>query len=207
MSFRLKENDCKTLELIAEYRMLIVTQIAAIFHKSRQVVRRRLNNLEEAGLIEITGREFGRGRGRPENSLGLTEHGIDILKERGSIGQDVPYEKVCADCLFCVDHQLLLNWFRIHLNHVEKVVPRISVKLFAHNSPFLPKGQSGRILIADYTPVRPAKTKIKRVDEALTIKLKPTPDILKWAGKHKNESRVTGHELLLALLWRIKTFG
>ena len=47
--------------------------------------------------------------------------------------------------------------------------------------------------VADYTPVHTLKTKIKRVDEALTIKLKPTPDILKWAGKHKNESRVTSH--------------
>lgn len=39
--------------------------------------------------------------------------------------------------------------------------------------------------VADYTPVRPAKTKIKKSGEELTIKLKPTADILKWAGKHK----------------------
>lgn len=47
--------------------------------------------------------------------------------------------------------------------------------------------------VSDYTPVRPAKTKIKRTDKSLTIKLKPTADILAWAGKHKNESRTTGH--------------
>jgi phosphopantothenoylcysteine synthetase/decarboxylase len=40
--------------------------------------------------------------------------------------------------------------------------------------------------VADYTPVHPSKTKIKRTGKSLTIKLKPTPDILKWAGKHKN---------------------
>ena len=153
MSFRLKENDCKTLECIAEHRMLTVTQIAAIFHKSRQVVRRRLYNLEKAELIEVTGREFGRGRGRPENSLGLTEHGLDVLKDKGLLSQDILPEKVLADCLFCPDHQLLLNWFRIHLNQIEKVLPRLNVKLFAHNSPFLPKNQNGRILIADYSPV------------------------------------------------------
>jgi len=65
----------------------------------------------------------------------------------------VPYANVCADCLFCADHQILLNWFRIHLNQVEKALPRVSIKLFAHNSPFLPKNQNGRILIADYSPV------------------------------------------------------
>ena len=39
--------------------------------------------------------------------------------------------------------------------------------------------------VADYTPARPAKTKIKKQNKSLTIKLKPTTDILKWAGKHK----------------------
>jgi phosphopantothenoylcysteine decarboxylase/phosphopantothenate--cysteine ligase len=41
--------------------------------------------------------------------------------------------------------------------------------------------------VADYTPAHPAKTKIKKQNKPLTIKLKPTPDILKWAGAHKKE--------------------
>ena len=44
--------------------------------------------------------------------------------------------------------------------------------------------------VADYTPVRPAKTKLKKRDQSLTIKLKPTPDIIKWAGNHKDEGRI-----------------
>jgi phosphopantothenoylcysteine decarboxylase/phosphopantothenate--cysteine ligase len=44
--------------------------------------------------------------------------------------------------------------------------------------------------VADYTPVRPAKTKIKRQDKPLTIKLKPTADILRWAGKHRKKSQI-----------------
>jgi len=47
--------------------------------------------------------------------------------------------------------------------------------------------------VADYTPARPAKTKIKRTSKPISIRLKPTPDILKWAGKHRARSRVTGH--------------
>jgi len=39
--------------------------------------------------------------------------------------------------------------------------------------------------VSDYTPVRPVKTKIKKTGKFLTIKLRPTADILKWAGKHK----------------------
>lgn len=44
--------------------------------------------------------------------------------------------------------------------------------------------------VADYTPVRSVKTKIKKEDKFLTIKLKPTTDILKWAGGHKKKNQV-----------------
>ncbi len=44
--------------------------------------------------------------------------------------------------------------------------------------------------VSDYTPVKTAKTKIKKTDSALTIKLRPTPDILKWAGKNRKKDQV-----------------
>jgi hypothetical protein len=153
MPLRLKTTDCDILKCLAEHRILTVSQVAAVFHKGRQVIRRRLNDLEEGGFVGVVGSEFGRGRGRPENSLGLTEGGIDVLKERGLLGQDIPYEKVLGDCLFAAGHQLLLNWFRIHLKEVERVLPRLSIKVLAQNSPFLPKAQDSRIFIADHSPV------------------------------------------------------
>ena len=39
--------------------------------------------------------------------------------------------------------------------------------------------------VADYTPARVRKAKIKKKGQSLTLELKPTPDILKWAGRHK----------------------
>ena len=44
--------------------------------------------------------------------------------------------------------------------------------------------------VADYTPVRTAKTKIKKEDKSLTIELKPTTDILKWAGTRKKKRQI-----------------
>ncbi len=44
--------------------------------------------------------------------------------------------------------------------------------------------------VADYAPVRPAKTKIKKSNKYLTLKLKPTTDILKWAGAHKRKNQI-----------------
>jgi phosphopantothenoylcysteine decarboxylase/phosphopantothenate--cysteine ligase len=44
--------------------------------------------------------------------------------------------------------------------------------------------------VADYTPAQRAKTKIKKTGKSLTIKLKPTTDILKWAGKNKKKNQI-----------------
>lgn len=44
--------------------------------------------------------------------------------------------------------------------------------------------------VADYTPARPAKRKLKKTGDSLTLKLKPTVDILKWAGSHKKGKQI-----------------
>ncbi len=44
--------------------------------------------------------------------------------------------------------------------------------------------------VSDFTPARTAKIKIKKSNKSLTLKLKPTADILKWAGKHKRKNQI-----------------
>lgn len=44
--------------------------------------------------------------------------------------------------------------------------------------------------VADYTPFKKAKSKIKKTGKSLTIKLKPTTDILKWTGIHKKKNQI-----------------
>ena len=44
--------------------------------------------------------------------------------------------------------------------------------------------------VADYTPAKPTKAKIKKTGKPLIIRLKPTTDILKWAGKHKKKNQI-----------------
>jgi len=44
--------------------------------------------------------------------------------------------------------------------------------------------------VADYTPARPARTKIEKTGKLLTLKLKPTTDILKWAANHKKKNQI-----------------
>ena len=49
--------------------------------------------------------------------------------------------------------------------------------------------------VSDYTPSRIAKTKIKKSGQPMIIKLKPTADILQWAGKNKKNQIVVGFAL------------
>lgn len=44
--------------------------------------------------------------------------------------------------------------------------------------------------VADYTAVHFSRTKIKKSDRPLTIRLKPVVDILKWAGKNKKKNQL-----------------
>jgi phosphopantothenoylcysteine decarboxylase/phosphopantothenate--cysteine ligase len=44
--------------------------------------------------------------------------------------------------------------------------------------------------VSDYAPIRASKLKIKKSNRAITLKLKPTPDILKWAGSRKKRNQV-----------------
>ena len=44
--------------------------------------------------------------------------------------------------------------------------------------------------VSDYTPTKKSKTKIKKSSKNLIIRLKPTTDILKWAGKRKRKNQI-----------------
>jgi phosphopantothenoylcysteine decarboxylase / phosphopantothenate---cysteine ligase len=44
--------------------------------------------------------------------------------------------------------------------------------------------------VSDYTPAKPSRTKLKKQAARFTLELKPTPDILQWAGRHKTASQI-----------------
>lgn len=49
--------------------------------------------------------------------------------------------------------------------------------------------------VADYTPVKTADNKIKKVEGELKIELKRTEDILKWLGEHKKSQYLCGFSM------------
>lgn len=49
--------------------------------------------------------------------------------------------------------------------------------------------------VSDYTIAKPSNIKIKKKNADLTIELKPTTDILKWAGRNKKKRTIVGFAL------------
>ena len=153
MGFRLQKGDYKIVECLAEYRILTMTQLAVLLQKNKPVIRKRFRDLKKEGLIKVTDNEFGRNFGRPEELLGLSEEGVDVLRESNLIGKDAPYESVGPVSTRLIDHQLLMNWFRIHLNQVEMMLPRLSIRLLSHNSPFVSRNPDSRVITTDCSPI------------------------------------------------------
>lgn len=134
--FRRKNSDLQLLKTLAEHRLLSVPQVTVLHFKSKQIAWRRLRQLSEQGWVETLARGLGRSRGRPENLFFLSEAGADSLRDEGILRHSIDYSLVRGDNLGCVDHQLLVNWFRIHLGQVGKALPRLEVNFISSNSPF-----------------------------------------------------------------------
>ena len=152
MAFKLNKNDQELLAFLAECRVLTLSQVASIQKKSKQVTRRRMRALEEAGVILSGTQGFGRFRGRPGKFLSVARKGADLLNLEG-----IPLENVIynfnEENLRLLDHQILVNWFRIHLQYIEQVIPQLSIQFLSPTSPFLKRDQDNRPFIFEPHPI------------------------------------------------------
>jgi len=140
-------------------------QLAALLSRNGKSLHQRINQLVAEGLLADTARGPGQRRGRPERVVSLGERGVAILQERKLIDPQTPPEVIIGDGVPSQAHQLLLNWVRAHLHHIETVIPGLKARFLAHNSPFLPAGFSNLSVITD--PVS------GRVEPQSIISLKP----------------------------------
>jgi len=171
MPFRLAPTDLEILRAIAECRMMTAPQLAAFLNRSKKGIRDRIGRLISEGLLEEATRGRGQRRGRPERILFLSEPAIVILKERGIVDPEVRNDDIVGKHISCQSHQLLLNWARIHLIQVERVLPRLRVNFLAYNSPFLPPEFSDPSIIMDPVPgqAKPQRMLSFRPDATFSI--------------------------------------
>ena len=81
MTFKLRTSDFKTLEHVADHRILTMAQLAAVLQKNKPGVRKRIRDLRKEGFVKVTANEFGQSFGRPEKHtwrLPLAEKRADV---------------------------------------------------------------------------------------------------------------------------------
>jgi hypothetical protein len=164
MGSALNKNDRKLFGSIAQYKTLTVKQLSAISQRSFQVIRRRMRDLANEGLIATKMQGYGRSRGRPEDLVFLTEKGAALLGKEGTQSGYVAREVIKTSNPIPVDHLLLVNWFRIHLLHMERTIPSLSIQFLFPTSP-APAGNSGET--PPLPESNPAKNPLKKFDQLI----------------------------------------
>lgn len=127
MDLRLNKGDKEILSFIALYRILTVSQIAALTQRSRQVIRRRLRSFSGEDLIITRMRGFGRSSGRPEEIIFLADKAARIFKDEALFSESIPLISPKNIDAIAVDHDLLINWFFIHLIQLEKTITDLTI--------------------------------------------------------------------------------
>jgi len=146
---KITKKDIELLSHITEYKFLTVKQLVALSQRSTQVIRRRLRFLTDEGFIASFERGLGQGPGRRENIIVATEKCLEHLGGQGLISDHADYvtEKT-PDSIF-LDHDLLVNWFLIHLIQICWNEPRFKVQHLTTSSHSLRGGSADQPLLME----------------------------------------------------------
>ena len=146
---KITNGDIKLLSSIAEYKFLTVKQLAAITQRSMQVIRRRIRTLRDERLISLKERDFGGRSGRLEYISFLTEKGLKLIREKEILSAHAKYiTDKTAESIF-IDHDLLVNWFFIHLLQIERENQCLFTKNLTISSHNLNQGNAENPLIME----------------------------------------------------------
>jgi hypothetical protein len=149
MANEITNGDIKLLSSIAEYKFLTVKQLAAITQRSMQVIRRRIRTLRDERLISLKERDFGGRSGRLEYISFLTEKGMKLIREKEILSAHAKYiTDKTVESIF-IDHDLLVNWFFIHLIQIERENPCLSTQHLTISSHKLNKGNVDKPLLME----------------------------------------------------------
>ncbi len=139
---RIDRRDLELLGVIADYRVMTFKQLAVAAERDSKVAHRRVGDLAGAGLIVQTDRKTRSGRGRREKLISVAPGGVALLRDAKVLSQDGLDEDVTLAGLPHVEHQLLLNWVRIHWLRIDQLHPALRVRFVPHSSPMVHLGDA-----------------------------------------------------------------
>ena len=149
MARPIAKGDTAFLSHVAENKFLTVKQLSAITQRTGQVVRRRLRRLEDQRLVMMKERGFGTRRGRRENIIIVTQEGLDVLGHNEILSEHAAYVTDKTSESIFIDHDLMVNWFLIHLLQIERDNPEFAVQHLTTSSHSLKMGNADNPLLQE----------------------------------------------------------
>jgi len=132
MSNELSVREVTILKSLPDYGILSLTQLAVLHFPSKQMARIKARQLHKAGLVEFLQRDFADSPGKPEGIMHTTEKAIKSLKESGLItGKESNLTPTVN--IRNINHQLLINWVRIHIMLIGSQQSRLKVNFLSPN--------------------------------------------------------------------------
>ena len=145
----LSSRKLELLKLIAEYRVLLTTQVALLSSTGLRAAQKNIMKLRDNGYLTLYFHDFTGIRGRPEGVCSLTDKGAELLKKEGLVDAEIPNHRMTGEEIVHVSHELLINWFRIHLLQIDNHIPELHTEFISATTPFQPLNENGRPMIAD----------------------------------------------------------
>lgn len=147
--YTLTKKDNLLLLMIAEYCILQIDQIALLNKTGKRIVQRRIARLHKNGLLNLSPRNAQSNFGRPENIISISEKGVKLLQEENLVDNKISLERFTTNKIYNIEHELLINWFRIHLQYIPEKLIDLTADFITAITPFLPLKNNGRSLISE----------------------------------------------------------
>ncbi|MCB9211785.1 MAG: replication-relaxation family protein [Ignavibacteriales bacterium] len=132
------KKDQLLLLKISEYGVLLIDQIALLNNSGKRIVQRKISRLFKNGFLNLSPRNNSSNYGRPENIISISEKGVKLLQNENMIDDKIPIERFVHDKIYKIEHEILLNWFRVHLNYIPIKLPDLKTDFISSKTPFLP---------------------------------------------------------------------
>lgn len=137
------------LKLIAEYRVLLTTQVALLSGTGLRAAEKTTKMLRDRGYLTFSHYDFEGHRGRPKGVCSLTDRGAELLQKEGLFDAEIPNHRMTGEEIVHVSHELLINWFRIHLLQIDNHISDMHTEFISATTPFQPLNENGHPMIAD----------------------------------------------------------
>ena len=135
--------------MISEYGILLNEQIALLNNSGKRIIQRKISRLYKNGLLNLSPRNNSSNHGRPENIISIHEKGVKLLQNENLIDSKIPVKRFTADKIYNIEHELLINWFRIHLQNIQVKISNLKTEFISSTTPFIPLNKNGQPLITE----------------------------------------------------------